>query len=198
MECLKLKAGEIHQWGTPLLNRLSHEVFVTETDTVLGISGSFRHQDMCDKINNIKGRGHTNLILLISQFEQLEEICDASQYKFILEKYWPGAMTFNLHKRNHHDTVAVRLPNNPFLLELISKIGPLWSTSANRHLETPAQTVEQAIKIFGREISLYIEGGSQNRTLVPSTLVDLCGKPRVIRQGKGEFTNPLGTEKSIG
>jgi L-threonylcarbamoyladenylate synthase len=80
-------------------------------------------------------------------------------------------------------TVAVRLPAHPLPRELARRLGtPLAATSANRHGEPPPTTVEGVRDQLGASIPLILDGGPSPQPM-PSTIVELTDRPRLLRAG---------------
>lgn len=80
-------------------------------------------------------------------------------------------------------TIAVRLPASKKLRDLLSLVGPLTGTSANRSGEEPLFTPAMVESEFRREIDLLVDGGKTPGGK-PSTLIDATREPPVLlRQG---------------
>lgn len=159
-------------------------------DTIYGLSCQALNRQAVAKLGQLKrNRESKPYIILFSNLKMLNMLSiDASQLESI-RKYWPGKVTvicdallapdwlrFNL------STLAVRKPDNPGLLALIDKTGPIISTSANPTGEKPAKTVEEVYNYFGEKLDFYVNAGKISG--LPSTIVRLNnGKLEVIRQG---------------
>src|SRR2546430_468290 len=84
--------------------------------------------------------------------------------------------------------IAVRIPGHPIPRLLAKAIGPITSTSANRHGQPVPRTCEAAREQLGDHVDLYIDGGATPLG-GESSVVDLSGKQaKILRQG----TSPLG------
>jgi L-threonylcarbamoyladenylate synthase len=82
--------------------------------------------------------------------------------------------------------LAVRVPDNFELRNLIKKTGPIVSTSANLRGQEPAKTVKEARKYFGDRLDFYVDAGHLDSQ--PSTLVKIeNNKLKVVRQGAYEI-----------
>ena len=150
---------------------LNGKVVVLPTDTIYGLSAIATSQKAIDKIYAIKGRkleDQKHLILLVKSFCMVRRYCFLSkkQYAYLKEKWTEGerALTVILKGRRDYfkkldinlfeiitddDGVAVRRPNNKFLLELIKKVGePIVSTSLNITGEEDLKNVSVADKYF--------------------------------------------------
>jgi tRNA threonylcarbamoyl adenosine modification protein (Sua5/YciO/YrdC/YwlC family) len=164
-------------------------VVLLPTDTVYGLAvlpGSL------EKLFAVKGRpDEVPIALLVAGADQVEELAVVDdRARELMSRHWPGALTLVLPKRDdvtlalggEHPTVGVRCPDDPFLRELASRVGPLATTSANRHgLATPP-TASDASAQLGSAVDLVVDGGP--RTGSASTVVDATGDElHVLRQG---------------
>ena len=108
----------------------------------------------------------------------------------LASRFWPGALTLVVSKRpdvpesvSPTATVAVRVPDHPAALALLSASGPLAVTSANRSGEPSAVTAEEVLGAIGGRIDLLLDGG-RSPGGVASTVVDCTVQPpRVLRAG---------------
>ena len=100
-----------------------------------------------------------------------------------LLRYWPGALTI-VFPRKDGGTVGIRVPDDPFLWQLIRCVGaPLYSTSVNRSGMPSLTRVSRIVAAFGGSVELIVDGGLLPAT-VPSTVVDATTRPcRILRQG---------------
>ncbi|HWG91692.1 MAG TPA: Sua5/YciO/YrdC/YwlC family protein, partial [Candidatus Thermoplasmatota archaeon] len=80
------------------------------------------------------------------------------------------------------DTVAVRVPADPWAQQLAAHFGPLTATTAAPWDGKPPKTVGEAQAQLGNRADLYLDAGALPGTL--STIVDATGtEARVIRPG---------------
>jgi len=170
-------------------------VIVMPTDTIYGLSCRWDSRDSRDRIHQLKGSERLALfVALVSDWDMAFRYAEkpSGECLEVLEMGWPGAVTAILRVREEsvpdfcgspEGTVAFRLPNSPFLQELVRGVGsPVISTSANRTGEAHTESAEEAWGIFGDSVALYVDGGPQEA--LPSTLVDLTGaSPRLLRVG---------------
>lgn len=106
-------------------------------------------------------------------------------------EFWPGALTLVLPQHEglawdlgeDEGSVALRVPDHPDLLDLISRVGPLAGTSANLTGQPTPRRVEEIAERLGVRVDLYLDGGPAS-TDVPSTIVDFTGQePKIVREG---------------
>jgi L-threonylcarbamoyladenylate synthase len=154
---------------TPEVTRLLKfgAVGVIPTDTVYGIATPLLQMYSVRKLASLKGRPVDKPIgtILIDSLSQIEDIVHSS----LLQKatiYWPGPVSVVLpvwsemiYAHKSKDSLPFRMPDNQVLRELVAQTGPLATTSANLADQKTANTVEEAMKIFGDDVDFYVDGG---------------------------------------
>ena len=78
------------------------------------------------------------------------------------------------------DEVAVRIPDHPFLRDLLRATGVLLVTSANPHGAPTARMADEVAASLGDSVDLIVDGGEL--TEVPSTLVNVRGGQAVVER----------------
>ena len=153
-------------------------VAVIPTDTIYGIVAQASNESAINKIYQIKNRAADKpSIVLIADFEQSADFGIDKKWLAEAKKYWPGPNSLifptNLDKLflTKDKTIALRLPNNDELRQLIRQTGPLIAPSANPEGLPPAATIFEAKAYFGKQVDVYIDGGQVIHT--PSKLIDL-------------------------
>ena len=116
----------------------------------------------------------------------------ASLAEKLARAFWPGPLTLVLPRGERippivtagRDTVAVRMPNHPIALDLISKSGvPIAAPSANRFGHVSPTTAQHVLDDLGGRIDVILDGGP---TLIgiESTVLDLTEEaPVLLRPG---------------
>ena len=132
------------------------------------------------------------LSIAVSSLEMLR------RYAYLDEKaqrlagrFLPGPLTLVLRKRDLPEIltsglpkVGVRIPADHRALELIERFGkPVTATSANITEEIPPITVEEVLEQL-TGVDLILDGGPLDPSRVPSTIVDMVGEPKVLREGR--------------
>ena len=161
------------------------------TETVYGLGGDALCAEAAENIYRAKGRPSDNpLIVHIAEQEDLGVLAEhiSAKAQKLAQAFWPGPLTIILKKNGiipdavsaGLDTVGIRMPSNPVILEIISKTRlPLAGPSANRSgrpSPTDAQTVYE--DMTGR-IPLILDGGSC-KIGVESTVISLAGDTPVL------------------
>lgn len=174
-------------------------VVICPTDTVYGFLADAGNKKAVTKIYKIKKRPKAKpLPVFVSGIKMAKEIADIdSKREKVLKKYWPGAYTFVLPKKNGGN-IALRMPKSAFLLKLMKKLGkPLAQTSANISGQEPLNSAEQIMATFGKSklVGLIIiedseenEGiamssfpnGADNMVLHIASSKPLAGKPSKV------------------
>lgn len=170
------------------------EVIAMPTDTVYGLAGNPFQPGVTERIFRIKRRAETQpILLLIASMRQLPELVSdpPDVFRAIAAEFWPGPLTVVLPAANRvpaaitagTGTVAVRWPSAHIAQALIRAAGsPLTGTSANISGRPAATTAAQVKRQFGGRVYYIVDGGPA-RVCRPSTLIDLTGNPRILREG---------------
>ena len=167
---------------------------ITPTDTIYGIMGDATNEETIKKVYEIKRRSLSKpLILLMDSYEMIKEYTKniTLEEEILIKEFMPGLVTIILEKNNkvnnlitsNTNYVAIRIPNNKDLLEIIKKLGkPVISTSANiseKNSITSIQELEEDIK---KDIDYIYDRGIQNG--VSSTIVKFNDhKLTILREG---------------
>ncbi len=155
------------------------ELAILPSDTVYGIHADATNIDAIRRVDEVKHSNKPHLIL-VSSIKMLEEYTEKINdlQKQLINKYWPNTLTILFKKNNkisdeltkNSEYIAVRMPNNKFLLDLINKFGkPLISTSANitnHEVITSVELIEEELK---SKISYIYDAGTLGNT--SSTLI---------------------------
>ena len=173
-------------------------VIAFPTDTVYGIGAIFYKSDSVAQLYKIKSRPHNKAIpILIGNKNQLDSIAKniSLTSKQLMKLYWPGPLTIIMQKQDTVDsivsssnTVAVRMPNFDWLRDLISLVGPLAVTSANKSSEPAAITYNEVQRSIGDDVDLIVKNDvfslSTNSFSQASTVVDCSIEPPItLREG---------------
>ncbi|HEY1118101.1 MAG TPA: L-threonylcarbamoyladenylate synthase [Acidimicrobiales bacterium] len=166
---------------------------VVPTETVYGLAALASDPDATRALFDRKGRGaDVPVAVLCADAEQAMALTQAVPplAHELAARHWPGPLTLVLPRRSGlgwvlgepADTIGLRCPDHDLIRALAARVGPIATTSANRHgLPTPASAAQAADQLLGA-VDLVVDGGALTGT--PSTVVDLTGDvPRVLRQG---------------
>lgn len=171
------------------------------TDTVYGLAVDPFLPGAADRLFEVKQRPRdVSLAVLVSGVEQALSLATAvpASAAALMARFWPGALTVVLPARpglgadlgDDEATVGVRCPAHPVPLALCAAVGPLATTSANRHREPTLTTAAEVAAAFGDEVAVVLDGGTCTGS--PSTVVDCTGvEPKLLREGRVPWTEVL-------
>lgn len=174
-------------------------VIAMPTDTVYGLAASLDAPAAVARLYEVKDRPPQKAIpILLSDKDQLErvaaEIDDLTEA--LAARFWPGALTLVITAQPGlpahvttidpagRTTVAVRVPNDPVALAVITAAGgALAVTSANRSGEAPATSVEEILRLDTAGLDAVVDGG-HSPIGQPSTILALQeGGMTILREG---------------
>ncbi|OGU33917.1 MAG: threonylcarbamoyl-AMP synthase [Ignavibacteria bacterium GWB2_35_6b] len=124
---------------------LNSKVAVVPTDTVYGLAAMPTSKEAVKKIYRIKQRPDKfNLPIMVSKISELYDLgldINHNALNLLQSPFVPGSITLVLGFADSprpewldgRDEVAVRIPNNQFMLTILTGTGPLLVTSANKH-----------------------------------------------------------------
>lgn len=156
-------------------------VVIMPCDTIYGIVGAAPSTG--DRIRTIKGREENKPFLLLVADSTWVARLSAAEVPPGLARHWPGPLTVILPGLDG-GTVAVRVPDSPFLRSVIEAVGsPLYSTSVNTAGQPALWRIADIVAGFEAEVDMVVDGGDLPGA-APSTIVDATGTPlRVVRKG---------------
>jgi L-threonylcarbamoyladenylate synthase len=169
------------------------QAIVVPTDTVYGIAVATAVPGATARIFAIKERPTTvALPVLVADEAQARTIAEVSPAAAaLMARHWPGALTIVLPRRPTFDvdlggtdasSVGVRVPDHPIPVALARQVGPLATTSANRHGRPTPVTAAEVRAELGAGIEVVIDGGPCDGA--PSTVVSVVGDEiRILRHG---------------
>ncbi len=168
------------------------EVAVVPTETVYGLAVKAGVPAAFARVFALKDRPATvHLPVMLGSVDQLAALgvrrCETGDR--LAAEHWPGPLTivWALDAQRpawlaERTEVAVRVPDHTWLRDLATLAGPLLVTSANRHGQPPAQTVDEAVSGLAGRPDLVVDGGRVGAAA--STIVNVCVQPaRVERVG---------------
>lgn len=181
-------------------------VVAVPTETVYGLAAAACDDEAIWEVFSAKGRPQDNpLIVHISNMDMLKSVAmdiPKSAYE-CAKKFWPGPFTMVL-KRGEYvadsvcaglDTVAVRMPNNSVINDIIDLAGPLAAPSANISGKPSPTKAQHVLDDLDGKIDAVIMA-DECSVGVESTVVTLAtSKPRLLRPGA---VTPEQLEKVLG
>lgn len=179
------------------------ELVVVPTDTVYGIAADAFTPAAVQRLLDAKGRDRSAPPpVLIPNRQTLDALAEKvpNAVRELVDAFWPGGLTIVLRAQpslawdlgDTRGTVALRMPSNQVTLELLAETGPLAVSSANATGSQPALTAEDARRMLGESVEVYLDGGELGQaaegvepasTIVDATGVDDGGRLRILRHG---------------
>jgi L-threonylcarbamoyladenylate synthase len=157
------------------------------TETVYGIAARADDEAALAALIEAKGRpADLALTWHVARREAIEAFAPLqAPARRLAQRYWPGPLTLvlsgvpeGLERVAREGWTGVRLPAHRLTCGILAGTDfPVVISSANRHGGDPATTAEEVARLFGREISLLLDGG-------PCRLGESSG---VLQMGPGRF-----------
>ena len=165
------------------------------TETVYGLAANAYSDKSVKKIYKMNKRPYINpLIIHFNSIKLLKEnsVFDETFLK-LYRAFCPGPITFILNKSSQSKiskeatagkkTIAVRFPEHLAARKLLKILNvPLAAPSANISSKLSPTCANDVFDEFGNKIKLILDGG-RCKIGVESTIVDLTGKPKILRAG---------------
>lgn len=174
---------------------INDEVVAIPTETVYGLAGNAYSDKSVKKIFALKKRPIINpLIIHYGKLNDLKKDCYLNNnFKILFKKFCPGPLTFVLKKKINSKlskyvnlnkkTVAVRFPEHKITKNLLKNINfPLAAPSANISSKLSPVTASDVKDEFKKKIKYIINGG-KSKIGLESTIINLVGKPIILRPG---------------
>lgn len=163
---------------------LSSKIVAFPTDTVFGL-GCLKGDEVAkEKIYEAKNRSiDKKLPMMVSDYEMLKKYCEVNEeIKLLLDTFTPGPITLIIKYKDLDETVAVRIPNDEWILKLIKEIDkPLLVTSANISGSGSLIKCEDVIKQIGDKVDAIVMDDARGDKA--STIVDCLNNYKILREG---------------
>ena len=165
------------------------------TETVYGLAANAYHNLAVKKIFNLKKRPKNNpLIVHYHDIDSLKKDCLINDnFAKLYKKFSPGPITYVLQLRkdskiskyvtNNKKSLAVRFPKHTIFKNLLKQLDyPLAAPSANITTKVSAVKAKDVKEEFGNKIKYILDGGAC-AIGIESTIVNLIGRPSILRLG---------------
>jgi tRNA threonylcarbamoyl adenosine modification protein (Sua5/YciO/YrdC/YwlC family) len=170
------------------------EPVVIPTDTVYGVAVDPTLPGATQRLFDLKGRGRdVPIAVLVADDRQAWSLAAAPVPPAALDlaaAHWPGPLTLVVRRATAWDadlgdeteTIGVRCPGEAWVRSLCAEVGPLATSSANRHGEPTPRDAAGVAELFEEAVGLVVDGGASSGTA--STVVDcLTDPPSIVRAG---------------
>lgn len=164
---------------------------VMPTDTVYGVVARAADLSAVKRLYSLKKRQSKPGTLLAYDIEQLTTLGLTRRYLKAVEQFWPGAVSVIVpcsqkdldYLTQGVGSLAVRIPDDQAVLDVLKLSGPLLTSSANLANQPPAVNLGEARAYFGELVDAYFDGGDLSQRL-PSTIIRVIDDAiEVVRQG---------------
>ena len=165
------------------------------TETVYGLAANAYKNSAVKKIFNLKKRPKNNpLIVHYHDINSLKKDCLINDnFTKLYKKFSPGPITYVLQLRkdskiskyvtNNKKSLAVRFPKHTIFKNLLKQLDyPLAAPSANITTKVSAVKAKDVKEEFGNKIKYILDGGAC-AIGIESTIVNLIGRPSILRLG---------------
>jgi len=165
------------------------------TETVYGLAANAYEDSAVKKIFNLKKRPKSNpLIIHYLDIDSLKRDCLINDnFIKLYTKFSPGPITYILKLKkdskiskyvtNNEKNLAVRFPKHTLFNNLLKQLNyPLAAPSANIATKVSAVKVKDVKEEFGNKIKYILDGGTC-AIGIESTIINLTGKPTILRLG---------------
>jgi L-threonylcarbamoyladenylate synthase len=178
-------------------------VVLLPTETFYGLAVDPCNVEAIARVRAMKRRPpDLGLPVLCADWQQVEALVKVpARHRVRLGRIWPGPLTVVLPCSTTlpaavGGSLALRIPGHSLLRAVLYRVGAVTGTSANRHGEEPAATVEDALARLDGAPELVLDGGRTAGGRA-TTLVDLTGEePRLLREGDQPWEEPFLWEES--
>ena len=165
------------------------------TETVYGLAANAYMDSAVKKIFRLKKRPNNNpLIVHYADVDSLKKDCLINDnFIKLYKKFSPGPITYILKLKkdskiskyvtNNGKSLAVRFPKHSIFKNLLKGLAyPLAAPSANISKKVSAVNAQDVKDEFHKKIKYILDGGSC-AVGIESTIVNLTGKPTILRLG---------------
>ena len=182
------------------------------TETVYGLAANAYVDSAVKRIFNLKKRPKNNpLIVHYLDIDSLKRDCLINDnFIKLYKKFSPGPITYILKLKknskiskyvtNNGKNLAIRFPNHKIFKELLKQLDyPLAAPSANITTKVSAVQASDVKEEFGNKIKYILDGGKCS-VGIESTIINLIGKPTILRLGGldiSKIQNTLGFKLNI-
>ncbi len=165
------------------------------TETVYGLAGNAYSKKAVNLIFKLKRRPKKNPLIIHynNKQEAIKDVILNNNFNKLYCRLCPGPITFVLKKRKNSqitsaacanlNTVAIRFPSHKITRKILKFLNfPLAMPSANISSKlSPVNSID-VFDNFKKKIRIILNGGN-SKIGIESTVIDLSGKPKILRPG---------------
>ncbi len=165
------------------------QLLIYPTDTLYALGADIYNTKALDLLYTLKSRPQNQAVPLgVSNLTQIKNLVKINSLATQLATHFlPGPLTLILKTKTNapqhlqtHQSLAIRIPDQPLALQLYKSYGPLTLTSANLHGKQ-AYSVNEIITQLNTPLEAIDVGVLDGQ---PSTIVDVTqNEPKILREG---------------
>lgn len=164
---------------------------IIPTDTVYGLVGCAANRKAVERLYTIKKRVRQPGTTIAAAVEDLANLGFPYSALQAAKPHWPAPLSVEMptdtiadYLKVNQPVMAARIPDHSELTKLLTKTGPLMTTSANAPGQPTATNIKTAMQYFGDSVDFYVDAGELGER-PPSTIVgfDHNGQVIIYRQG---------------
>lgn len=187
-----------------LIDLIKHgAVGVVPSDTVYGLMASAHNQAATARLYDLKQRDQNPGTIIAADSTQLEALGLKPRYIRAVEQYWPNPLSVIIpcddklaYLHLGKSSLAVRIPADALLRELLEQTGPLLTSSANYAGQPVARNIAEARAYFGDQVDFYVDAGDLGARPASTIIrivddaIEILRSGAVIIDENGRITNP--------
>ncbi len=192
--------SNIFSFNKKILNKIvkllkKDNIIGLPTETVYGLAGNAYSSRAIKKIYKLKKRPNNNPLILhyYNLNHAIKDIEINENFIKLYKKFSPGPITYILKKNKNSriasmsnanlKTVAIRFPKQKNIRLILRKLKfPLAMPSANISARVSPVCAIDVYDEFKEKLNFILDGG-KSKIGIESTVIDLTGKPVVLRPG---------------
>ncbi|MDZ7674994.1 MAG: L-threonylcarbamoyladenylate synthase [Acidimicrobiales bacterium] len=156
---------------------------VLPTDTVYGLAACPDDPGALKRLFELKGRdADVPIAVLCGTAVQALSLAGTigTAAARLAAQHWPGPLTMVLPRRGDlgwalgepANTIGVRCPDDPVVQAVAARIGPIATTSANRHGDPTPTTADAVVASLLGPVDLVVDGGERPGSASTVVVVD--------------------------
>ena len=175
IEAQLLYKTEEHSIETVVSLLQDDQLVILPCDTIYGISAKVGESTLF-ALRDLKQTIQQQKFAILATLEQAQKICDVPS---ILLEHWPCPLTVILNNTDGCGSSAVRVPKDPFITEILTRLGsPIFSTAVNGSGFTITNITDIIFTFKDKVPAIVIDPSRQRDT--PSTMLDMTKKPATL------------------
>ena len=160
---------------------------VFPTETVYGVGADSGNPGALERLRRVKGRDADKPFQLLVSGVGMG-LAMGGEFSpgalRLAEAFWPGPLTLVVPTANAETTLGLRVPDDPFILSVVGKLGRAVTASSANPAGAPAPTTASQAEDICEDIDVLVDGGPC-RVGLASTVVmaDAGGGFTILREG---------------